>query len=86
MRMTGAELASMEDRVRTVLGRALGRRFDDDALVAGQLHEWDSLAHVKLIIALETEFDIQIPPDDIPALYRDFDALRDYLTRAIGEQ
>jgi acyl carrier protein len=28
------------------------------------LPEWDSLAHVQLVMALEKEFQVEIPPDE----------------------
>ena len=36
---------------------------------------WDSLNHLNLIMTIENEFEIQIPPDDFPELYEDFEKI-----------
>jgi acyl carrier protein len=35
-----------------------------DATSPDTLEQWDSLAHVQLILALEKEFAVTIPPDE----------------------
>lgn len=35
-----------------------------DTTSPATLEKWDSLAHVQLILALEKEFSISIPPDE----------------------
>jgi acyl carrier protein len=48
--------------------------FDDDGLVIapgtshGDIPEWDSVAHVKLILSLEEEFDIRFTEDEISSM------------------
>jgi acyl carrier protein len=47
--------------------------FDDDALeirdetVAGDVDEWDSLNHVKLVVAIEESFGVQFANREIAA-------------------
>jgi len=40
---------------------------------------WDSLAHISLIAALEEEFELNIPPEDIIEIYMDFDSVLNYI-------
>jgi acyl carrier protein len=48
--------------------------FDDDGLVVTpatsrrDLADWDSVAHVKLILALEEEFGIRFSEDEVSAI------------------
>ena len=44
-----------------------------------KVEAWDSLNHLNLIIAIENKFDINIPPDDFPKLYKDFETLSKYI-------
>ncbi len=48
------------------------------------INEWDSLNHLNLIISIESEFDINIPPEDIPHLYSDFNMIVKYLINKIS--
>ena len=32
----------------------------------GSIEEWDSLMHMKLVMEIEEEYDVEIPIDDIP--------------------
>ena len=40
---------------------------------------WDSLNHLNLILAIEEEFELDIPPDDFPALHKDFQTVLNYV-------
>ena len=55
------------DRLRKVFRSALG--LADDADVDGLeyqgIDQWDSLAHMSLVAALEDEFDVMIDTDDV---------------------
>ena len=35
------------------------------------IEEWDSLSHIKLIIAIEMKFDIEVTPEEIPEILRE---------------
>jgi len=41
--------------------------------------DWDSLAHLNLIISLEEEFGISIPPEDFQLLHSDVQTIMQYL-------
>ena len=48
--------------------------FDDDELVltkktsAEDIEDWDSLAQIRLVVAIEKEFHIKIPIDEVQEL------------------
>ncbi|MHB9026490.1 MAG: acyl carrier protein [Armatimonadota bacterium] len=60
----------MEERIKRIMSAVL--RIDDDAIGpdtrAENTASWDSLGQMNLAVALEQEFDIEIPVDDIMAL------------------
>ena len=57
----------MEERVRGVFMECLGVTRDvvTDQLEYGSIPQWDSVAHMSLIVGLEDEFDIMIETDDV---------------------
>ena len=55
------------DKLRNCFSRSLGvplERITDD-LAYNSLKEWDSVAHMALVVELETEFDVMFDTDDI---------------------
>ena len=54
----------------------------DENTTADDIIGWDSMGHVRLILALEEEFDIEFEPDDIVEL-RDVGELRDTITEQV---
>ena len=57
----------MEDRVRNQFVEVFGITADSvvDELEYASIPQWDSIAHMSLIVALEDEFDIMIDTDDV---------------------
>jgi acyl carrier protein len=57
----------MKKRVKAVFMECLGIPSDIviDELEYASIPQWDSVAHMSLIIALEDEFDIMIETDDV---------------------
>lgn len=60
------------ERVRAVLGDVLQmgervKRLDRDSELLGSIPEFDSMAVVSVMTALEEEFDIEVDDDDISA-------------------
>jgi acyl carrier protein len=55
------------DKLRDCFSRSLGipaERVTDD-LAYNSLKEWDSVAHMALVVELESEFDVMFDTDDI---------------------
>jgi acyl carrier protein len=55
------------DRLRECFSRGLGiprERITDD-LAYNSIKEWDSVAHMALVVELETDFDVMFDTDDI---------------------
>lgn len=57
--------------VETTLNAVFRRVFDNDRIViseemtANDVEEWDSLAHINLIMEIEAEFNLKFTVDDI---------------------
>ena len=57
----------MEDRVKAQFVECFGISSDivKDELEYASIPQWDSVAHMSLIVGLEDEFDIMIEIDDV---------------------
>ena len=57
----------MEDRVKAQFVECFGISPDivKDELEYASIPQWDSVAHMSLIVCLEDEFDIMIDTDDV---------------------
>ena len=60
----------MEDRIKDVMAAVFEISVDE---IKGDssphsIETWDSINHMKLIVALEEEFDIRFEDDEIPSL------------------
>lgn len=76
---------SIEERMHQVIRDVLA----DDELVltdgttAADVERWDSLAHINIMFALESEFDVQFSDDQLNS-FRDLGELRRFLAGADG--
>lgn len=43
--------------------------------------QWDSLAHLNLILSIEEEFHIDIDTSEIPRLHKDFNTILGYINQ-----
>lgn len=65
-------MSQLQSELQTVFRQV----FDDDSLVvteatsAADIDEWDSMAHINLIIAIEKQFDVEFSAAEIGALGR----------------
>lgn len=75
---------SIDDRLQQVLREVL----DDDLLLltddttAGDVEAWDSLAHINIMFALESEFGIQFTDEQLTS-FQDVGQLRRFLVGAV---
>ena len=56
-----------QERLRQIFSDALGITPDrvTDTLTFNSIPEWDSVAHMALVAALESAFDIMLDTDDV---------------------
>jgi acyl carrier protein len=59
-----------EDRLKAVMAAMLDLNADaiDGRTSTDTVPQWDSVRHMNLVIALEEEFDITIPDDEVVTL------------------
>ncbi|MFT7721743.1 MAG: acyl carrier protein [Roseateles sp.] len=57
----------MEDKLRATFAEALGTTADQitDTTTYSEFPNWDSVAHMALIAAIEESFDIMIDAEDV---------------------
>lgn len=57
----------MEEKLRDVFAESLGIAASsvDDELAYAKIPQWDSVAHMSLIAAIEMAFDIMIETEDV---------------------
>lgn len=60
-------MSSTGDRIKTVFRDTFGltAEVDIEALTYRGIEAWDSVGHMQLVAALETEFDVMLETDDI---------------------
>lgn len=68
--------ARLDKTFRSALG--LGDDVDVATMAYGTSDSWDSLAHMQLVAALETEFGIMLDADEVISM-SDFDVARKIL-------
>lgn len=67
-------MAMTEDAIYQRLTPVFQEVFDDDALVphaglsAKDVPEWDSISHIRLVVAIEEEFSIRLTTAELSAL------------------
>jgi acyl carrier protein len=77
--MTDAQ--KLDDAVR--LGLGLPPNLDLATIAYGKLDEWDSVAHMQLVVAIENAFGIMIETDDVIAM-SDYNAIQRILREHHG--
>ena len=55
----------MEDRVLDIMKEVFGVEDIDSTCSQKNCEKWDSLAHLNLIVELESEFGVTFEPEDI---------------------
>jgi acyl carrier protein len=76
----------MRDRIKLVMANTFGLSVEDippDANI-DHFEEWDSLRHLELMLALETEFGLHISIDVMVELLS-LEAIEDFLRREAVE-
>jgi acyl carrier protein len=75
------ELEQLRDAPKfwRIFGRIVGETLEPANYSTAALRQWDSLRHVELIFELEEQYEVDIEPDDIVALYSDTDSILRFL-------
>lgn len=78
-------MTDVQSRLAATLQEVLGEPdlVVTDELTANDVDAWDSVAHIELIYALEDEFDITFPVDEI-ARHADVGELRRDIERRLN--
>ena len=76
----------MENKIKelfaTVLKIPLNKISDD--LSPGKVEEWDSLDHLNLISSFEEEFSVEIEPEEIKEMNKDYETFKSIILKKIG--
>lgn len=68
----------MEDRILEIMKDVFGTEDIDRTVSQKNCEKWDSLAHLNLIVELETEFGVSFEPEEIGEM-TSFDKVCEYL-------
>ena len=69
----------MKERLSRIVTDLFGDNMGAKDVTTDNTAAWDSLGHLNLILALEEEFGVDIPPEAIAELHQDFHAVLVYL-------
>lgn len=77
---------NLENKIKelfaTVLKIPLNKISDD--LSPDKVEEWDSLNHLYLISSFEEEFSVEIEPEEIKEMNKDYETLKSIILKKIG--
>jgi acyl carrier protein len=72
----------MRERIKQVFKDTLDLNDVSDDISQKNCAKWDSMHHLQLVIALETEFDISFEPEDIGSM-KSLDEIEDKVKKLI---
>ena len=58
----------MRTKVLEILKKALELETVDESITQDTCENWDSMRHLSLVIELESEFDIELEPEEIASI------------------
>jgi len=68
----------MKEKLQELFADVLGQTLGEEELTRDNA-AWDSLAHLNVVLAIEEEFGVDIPPEDFQALHSDLSTIIKYL-------
>ena len=68
----------MRERLFSIFSDVLGGTLTEQEITSDN-PAWDSLGHLNIILAIEEEFNLDIPPDDFQILHSDISTIVKYL-------
>ena len=69
----------MDDRILEILKQVFELNSVDKNCSQQNCDKWDSLKHLELIIELESEFDVELEPEEIAEM-KSFDDIKNILS------
>jgi acyl carrier protein len=68
----------LEEKIKELFAAVLEIQVEKivDLSTPGTIENWDSLNHLNLIAAFEQEFSIDIEPEEIPEMMKNFKAFK----------
>lgn len=60
-------MSTTEQQIRQIMANVLGLPLDqiNESSSPDTIESWDSIKHLNLVVALEEEFQIEIPSDEV---------------------
>ena len=67
------------ERLISTFESVLGFSVGVQELQAANTEQWDSLTHIKILLEIEKNFNVEIPSEDVLLLYSSVSEILDYL-------
>ena len=75
----------IEEKLVHVFQRVFQVRTVTGGESVASMEDWDSLTHIKLVMEVESAFNMMIDPDEIPDLFSDFAVILEYLKMTVRQ-
>lgn len=78
--MTGADnISQIHEQLLSTFRTILEVDLPSEFLTTQKCERWDSLNHIKLILAIEQEFGIQLDIEDVELMYSSFERCLEHI-------
>lgn len=74
----------VRERLLGVFGKEFGEGFAGERTTIQSCSAWDSLGHVKLLVAIEHEFGFEPSPEEIVEMFSDFGTVERVISKRVG--
>jgi len=84
----GQDMIGRRERIKEVFSVILqcAASVIHDATTPESLERWDSFQHLVLVAGFEEEFGIEIEPEEIDRMFKDFRAFREIIEEKLSEK
>ncbi len=73
------------NKVKNIISKIVGLDINENTSPE-EINGWDSLNHLNIILSIEEEFDLAIPPEDFPKFYNSPAEIADYLVDHLNKR
>ena len=73
------------NKVKNIITKIVGANINENTSPE-EINSWDSLNHLNIILSIEEEFDLSIPPEDFPKFYKSPSEIADYLVNYLNKK